>query len=62
MSVVTVRSLTDLGYTVDASTADPYTVMTAPMPAPGRAPLRIRDRVGTPKFTVDERGKVTRIP
>lgn len=62
MSAVTVRSLADLGYTVDPSTADAYTVMTAPMPARGVAPLRIQDRVGAPRFTVDASGRITPLP
>jgi hypothetical protein len=61
MSAVTVRSLTDLGYTIDAATADPYTVQTAPPVEPGGRGIRIRDQVGTPRFTVDENGKVTPI-
>jgi hypothetical protein len=62
MSAVTVRSLGDLGYTVDPSTADPYTVFTAPPVNPRRAPLRIRDQVGSPMFEVDQGGRVKPIP
>jgi hypothetical protein len=61
MSAVTVKSLGDLGYTIDAATADPYTVQTAPPVEPGGRGIRIRDQVGTPRFTVDEHGKVTPI-
>jgi len=62
MSALTIKSLTDLGYTVDATSADPYTIFTAPPATPGRRPVRINDLVGAPKFTVDRNGKVRPIP
>jgi hypothetical protein len=58
MSLVTVRGLADFGYVVDLSRADAYTVMTAPMPAPGRPPRRVQDIVERPRFTVDPDGTV----
>lgn len=58
MSIVTIRSLVDLGYAVDLTSAEPYTVMTAPSPVPGRPPRKIQDVVERPRFTVDDNGKV----
>jgi hypothetical protein len=63
MSALTIKSLTDLGYTVNASSADPYTVFTAPPAAPGgHRPVRIHDLVGRPKFEIDRSGRVKPIP
>jgi hypothetical protein len=35
LSIVTISSLRDLGYQVDTSRADPYTLSGSPMAAPG---------------------------
>jgi hypothetical protein len=61
MSVVTVKSLTDLGYTVDPSLADAYTLGAAPSVEPGRPGVRIQDRVRPPTFRVDPDGAIHRI-
>jgi hypothetical protein len=63
MSALTIKSLTDLGYTVDASSADPYTVFTAPSPLPaGKRAVRIKDFVGKPRFEVDPSGNAKQLP
>lgn len=63
MSRVTIRSLADLGYQVDAASADAYTIGTAP-PAPGlrRPARRISDEVAAPRLAVDAEGKVRPLP
>jgi len=66
LSVLTVQSLADLGYTVNAAGADPFAVAFA---APG-ANLQLLDAGGVslmndtytgPQATVDASGRVTRI-
>jgi hypothetical protein len=63
ISQVTVRALADLGYTVDTSRADAFT----PMPSlrSGAAPAGVPDLANdvghAPLYSVDARGRVTRI-
>jgi hypothetical protein len=59
--VLTVRSLADLGYTVDASPADPFFLtMTVRAPGTGNA-LRLHDDLYTgPRFTLDRGGRFSR--
>ena len=64
LSRVTAGSLTDLGYTVNLSSADPYT-LTPPFTAPSaaRAPvLLLDDRWSGPLYEIDPAGGVKRIP
>lgn len=64
LSILTLRSLMDVGYSIDASLAESYTVGAAPPALPGQAlvPFKIEEIVTTPRFTVDPTGKVTPIP
>ncbi|MBV9110799.1 MAG: hypothetical protein JO306_15420 [Gemmatimonadetes bacterium] len=63
LSLVTVRSLADLGYAVDPSAAEPYTLPPQPSPnaAPARGLLLGDDTYRGPRFTVDHQGRVTRL-
>jgi hypothetical protein len=64
LSVLTVRSLTDLGYAVDVSTADPFSV-TLSLQAGGTpsTALRLHNDIFTgPRYTLDRQGRRTRIP
>jgi Leishmanolysin/Bacterial Ig-like domain (group 1) len=62
LSIVTVRSLADLGYTVDPAAADAFT-LTLTAQAPAGPVLHLRDDVYTgPRYTVDRQGRTTRIP
>lgn len=61
LSLVTVRSLEDLGYTVNRSAADPFT-----LPTPGSAMLRaervdLQDAYVGAQWTLDTKGRLTRI-
>ncbi len=60
LSAITVQSLADMGYTVDASGADSYTLPSAPGPAlrTGAVALNNDIRPG-PFYMVDEQGRVT---
>lgn len=63
LSQLTVRSLGDLGYTVDPSKADAfYLTMSAGEggPAPGSVPLG-DDVASVPQYTVDAQGRVVRV-
>jgi hypothetical protein len=65
LSAITVESLGDMGYTVDASTADAYVL---PSPPPGPAALRTgrlalhNDIRPGPLYVVDTQGRVTAVP
>lgn len=61
LSVLTVRSLADLGYTVDASMADSF-FLTLALRAPGTGKaLKLHDDLYTgPRFTLDRGGRFTR--
>ncbi len=67
LSVLTVRSLADLGYTVDPGAADGFLLATQPRAnhLPGAGPsggLKLHDDgYPGPRFTVDRRGRRTRI-
>ncbi|WP_419167229.1 hypothetical protein [Candidatus Palauibacter sp.] len=63
LSAITIRSLSDLGYAVDAGLADPYSV-----PSPDIAPERLGpviefgdDILRVPLRVVDENGRVVRV-
>jgi hypothetical protein len=63
LSVLTVRSLQDLGYTVNVAGADPF-FLTLSLRAPGTAPkgLHLRNDVWTgPRYTIDRQGRRTRL-
>ncbi|HEX6372544.1 MAG TPA: Ig-like domain-containing protein [Longimicrobium sp.] len=63
LSVLTVRSLTDLGYTVDVSTAEAFTITFALQNADA-ATSRLRmvnDLYTGPRFTIDRLGRRTRL-
>jgi hypothetical protein len=61
LSVLTVRSLADLGYTVDASSADPFFLALA-LRAPGTGnALKLHNDLYTgPRYTLDRGGRFTR--
>ncbi len=65
LSVVTISSLADLGYTVDTARADPFVVVppfVAP-PAAARAPgFMLEDRWNGPLYRVDPRGQTAPVP
>ena len=64
LSVVTVRSLADLGYTVNASGADPFQLtLSLQALAPNGSPQRAYgdDVIRGPLHTVDQRGRIVRI-
>lgn len=64
MSLLTVRSLTDLGYTVNPSAADAFSVSLS-LRAEGPEPVRLKlhnDRYTGPRYHVDRQGRLTRIP
>jgi hypothetical protein len=64
LSLLTVRSLQDLGYIVNTSSADPF-FLTLASRLPGGATERIslgQDILTFPLWTVDARGHVNRIP
>ncbi len=63
LSQLTVRSLADLGYSVNTSQADPFFLtlsLQAGGIAPGALPL-VRDVADLPLYTVDGQGRTTRI-
>ncbi len=64
LSAISIQSLADMGYTVDATQADPYSkVFTSPprAPAPGARMIDLSDDVSrTPIRVVDEGGRVIR--
>jgi hypothetical protein len=61
MSLLTVRSLIDMGYTVNVAAADAYSILPALQSAPARH-LDLRNDLWTgPRFTVDRQGRRTRI-
>lgn len=62
MSAVTIYALSDLGYTVDPSTADPYAAFTAPPVTSDHRQVQIQDVVHGPRFTIDEHGKISPLP
>jgi hypothetical protein len=64
LSQLTVRSLTDLGYTVNTAQADPFFLtlsLGAGGTAPGAIPL-LDDIAILPRYRVDENGRITPIP
>jgi len=63
LSVLTVRSLMDLGYSVDPSRADPF-FLTLTVRAPGAENvLKLHNDLYTgPLYTVDRAGRFTRVP
>ena len=62
LSLVTVRSLADLGYVVDVNAADAYMLSLQAGGAPG-ATLRLHNDLYTgPRYTIDRQGRRTRIP
>jgi hypothetical protein len=65
LSVVTVASLADMGYTVDTGGADPFTIVppfTAPSLVTRAAAILLDDAWKGPLFEVDPDGSVRRIP
>lgn len=58
LSATTIRSLEDLGYTVDATKGDVFDITTQPtLVRPGAAPKALtRDVIGLPRWTVDPTG------
>ena len=62
LSVVTVSSLADMGYQVDVSSADPYTLPLAPLMAPEQPGIQqAGDLIIGPVFVVDDEGRLIRI-
>jgi len=64
LSVVTVRSLADLGYTVNASGADPFQLtLSLQAPTPNASTRRAYgdDVIRGPLHTVDQHGRIVRI-
>ncbi|HEX8211346.1 MAG TPA: leishmanolysin-related zinc metalloendopeptidase [Longimicrobium sp.] len=64
LSVLTVRSLADLGYSVDPSRADPF-FLTLTVRAPGGTENTLtlhNDLYTGPRYTVDGGGRVARVP
>ena len=67
LSLMTIQSIADVGYTVNANAADPYTV---PTPAAARImgqlsvgePVQAWERVERPKFEISRTGHTTRLP
>lgn len=69
LSRITIGSLADLGYIVNFSAADAYTVPSTAAAlyaeiatAQGHGALEIAEVLMAPRFTVDAQGRVTRIP
>jgi hypothetical protein len=60
LSQLTARSLADLGYTVDATRADPFFVTLSAGISPAAIPLG-DDVARVPQYVVDSRGRVTRV-
>jgi hypothetical protein len=63
LSQLTVRSLADLGYSVNTAQADPFFLtlsLRAGGVAPGAVPL-LRDVANLPQHSIDEQGRTTRI-
>ncbi|HEU0300428.1 MAG TPA: leishmanolysin-related zinc metalloendopeptidase, partial [Longimicrobium sp.] len=60
LSLLTVRSLTDVGYTVDASAADAFSVTLTDGAAIGSLRLH-NDIYNGPLYTIDRRGRLNRI-
>ncbi|WP_420125026.1 leishmanolysin-related zinc metalloendopeptidase [Longimicrobium sp.] len=63
LSVLTVRSLADLGYTVDVSRADPFSLSPTLQAGPRGPRLDLGNDIWNgPRFTMDRQGRKTRIP
>jgi hypothetical protein len=63
LSALTVRSLTDLGYGVDPSRADPFSLaLTVRAPGPENTLKLHNDLYTGPVYTVDRGGRFTRVP
>jgi hypothetical protein len=62
MSIITVRSLQDLGYTVDVSRAEAYTIGPALRAAGAPPPQPIDEHVLRPRGLMDAAGRITPIP
>jgi hypothetical protein len=64
LSVLTVRSLEDLGYTVNAAGADPF-LLTLSLQAQIQSDVNRRpygdDVIHGPLYTIDHRGRITRV-
>jgi hypothetical protein len=62
LSAVTVRSLADLGYTVDRTAADAFSLTLSLNGAPAGARVRLHNDIYTgPRWTMDRSGRRTRI-
>jgi hypothetical protein len=62
LSVLTARSLEDLGYTVDASKADVFTIAASVRSGPDTGSLQLLNDLYTgPLYSVDPRGRMQRI-
>jgi hypothetical protein len=60
LSAITVESLADMGYTVNAAGADAYTLPSAPLPAVRAGAIFLNnDILVGPTYMVDEQGRVT---
>ncbi len=60
LSAITVESLADMGYTVNAAGADAYTLPSAPLPAIRAGAIFLNnDILVGPAYMVDEQGRVT---
>ncbi|HEU4560603.1 MAG TPA: leishmanolysin-related zinc metalloendopeptidase [Longimicrobium sp.] len=62
LSQLTVRSLADMGYTVNVANADPFflTLSLRDGPAPGAIPLG-NDILDLPQYSIDEQGRTVRV-
>ncbi|HMU61449.1 MAG TPA: hypothetical protein PKA66_06685, partial [Gemmatimonadales bacterium] len=64
LSAITIGSLEDLGYTVNYSTADAFTISPAPFGVAGRLDnvLRLRELGrGGPIHAIDRQGRIRRV-
>jgi len=63
LSAITVQSLADMGYSVDLTAADPYTLPAPTAPAVRRGGIQLmNDVLVGPIYTVDRQGTITRVP
>lgn len=62
LSIVTIASLDDQGYSVNTSAADPYTLMLSLRAGPRGPMLHLgNDRLRVPLRIVDPGGRITRV-
>jgi hypothetical protein len=62
LSLLTVRSLADLGYTVNLAAADPFSLLPSLQGAPGTLLRLENDIYAGSRFKIDRQGRRTRLP